>query len=67
MITLTTADGRAVGMEIPTGFRSSVVESPRPIFDDFLAASLIEQERPEDEDGRIFFQLTADGKARALV
>ncbi len=66
MITLATADGRAVGLEKPTGFRAGLVELPRPIFDDFLAASFIEQDRPEDEDGRIFFRLTADGKARAL-
>ena len=66
MITLATADGRAFGLQLPSGFRSTSVELPRPIFDDFLAASFIEQDRPEDEDGRIFFRLTADGKACAL-
>jgi hypothetical protein len=37
------------------------------IFDDFIAASLIEQESPEDSDGRIFYRLTEDGYALAAA
>jgi len=55
-ITLTTQDGRPVGFEMP-----------RQTFDDFLAASLIEQYGREDADGRILFRLTPDGKARAAA
>jgi len=40
---------------------------PRQTFDDFLAASLIEQYGREDADGRILFRLTPDGKARAAA
>jgi hypothetical protein len=36
------------------------------MFDDFIAASLIEQHRSEDAGGRIFYRLTRDGKARAV-
>jgi DNA-binding PadR family transcriptional regulator len=36
-------------------------------FDDLNKESLIEQDRPEHSDGRIFFRLTAEGRARAAM
>lgn len=37
----------------------------RAMFDEFLAASLIAQDGPEDSDGGIVFRLTPDGRACA--
>ena len=37
------------------------------MFDDFVAAAFIEQDRVEDSDGRVLFRLTADGRSRAAV
>jgi hypothetical protein len=67
LISLTTHDGRALSMSTPNGFVSCPVELPRVMFDDFVAASLIEQESPEDSDGRIVYRLTEDGYARATA
>jgi hypothetical protein len=64
LITLTTQQGRSVGLRA-SGYSTSTIEIPRVMFDDFLAASLIEQHGPEDSDGRIFFRLTRDGRERA--
>jgi hypothetical protein len=64
-ISLVAEDGRVVTMRTPSGFSSGQIEVPREIFDDFLAASFIEQDRPEDSDGRIFFRLSRDGRERA--
>jgi hypothetical protein len=64
MITLTTYDGRALTLSAQ-GFTACPVEVPRAIFDEFLAANLIEQEGREDSEGRIFFRLTPAGHTRA--
>lgn len=66
-ISLATQDGRAVGLSTPGGFSTSHVELPRVVFDDFMREGLIAQDRPEDGDGRIFFRLTKDGRARAAL
>jgi hypothetical protein len=65
-ISLTTYDGRALTLSAQ-GFSACPVEVPRAIFDDFRAANFIEQEGPEDSDGRIFFRLTQDGHTRAAL
>jgi|SRR6266852_773942 len=66
MIYLTTYGGRALTMSAQ-GFSSCPVEIPRAIFDDFRAANFIEQDGPEDADGRILFRLTQDGRTRAAL
>ena len=66
LISITTSDGRALGLGTQSGFSSGQLELPREIFNDFLAARLIEQDRREDSEGRIFFRITADGRARGL-
>ena len=65
LITLVTHDGKSQGFN-EQGYRTDQFQLPRPIFDDFLVASLIEKDRPEDSDGRIFYRLTKDGQARGL-
>jgi hypothetical protein len=65
-IWIKTTDGRDLDLRLPNGYRSCPVELPRVIFDDFLRASLIEQDGSEDSDHCITFQLTEDGKARGL-
>ena len=67
LITIVGADMSPVGLALPSGFRSNRVELPHAIFYDFLAASFIEPLAPEDDDGRIFYGLTADGRARGLA
>ena len=64
MITLIKRDGKALVLN-KSGYSASPVDLPRSIFDDFKRASLIEQDREEDNEGRIFFRLTEDGKAKA--
>jgi hypothetical protein len=65
-ISLCTSDGRAVGLTAPVGFSTRATELPRDMFDDFMKASFIEQDRrPENPEGRIFFRLTADGRKAA--
>jgi hypothetical protein len=63
-ICVCTSDGRAVGLNL-AGYSTAHIELPRTIFNDFIEARLIEQDRPEDSDGRIFYHLTADGRSRA--
>ena len=67
LITLMTHDGKSVGLTTPQGFSTGQLEMPRSMFDDFVAASLIEQDRQEDSDGRIFYRLTKDGLARSAA
>ncbi len=54
------------GFSTPQGFRTSIFELPRAIFDDYLAASFIEQDGPEDEQHRLMFRLTSDGRKIGL-
>jgi hypothetical protein len=65
-ISLRHSDGRAVALKTPQGLNICPVELHRSIFDDFLAASLIRQDRAEDKNSRIVFKLTIDGIARGL-
>ncbi|SRR6266446_1582897 len=67
VISLATHDGRALTLSTPQGFSARPFEIPRAIFDEFLAASLIEQDGPEDSGGRILFRLTLDGYSRAAL
>lgn len=63
-ISLMTLDGHALEMRTPEGYHASPVQLPREIFDDFITARLIQQDGPEDSDGRIVFRLTDDGRIR---
>jgi hypothetical protein len=67
MITLVHQDRRPATIALPSGFRGSRIELPRPIFEDFIRASLIKPAEPEDEEGRALFRLSEDGRARALA
>ena len=58
LICLATRDGSAISLSA-RGFVSCPVELPREMFDDFIATSLIEQDSPEDSDGRIIYRLRA--------
>jgi hypothetical protein len=62
IIAVVDINGRAIGLDTPGGLKSNRVELPRPIFDDFLRAGMIEQDRAEDADGRIFYRLTDAGR-----
>lgn len=64
VIALATYDGRRLTLTTPQGFTASPFEMPRAIFDECLTASLIEQDGPEDSDGRILFRLTQAGRTR---
>jgi hypothetical protein len=66
-IPLCARDGRAMGLTTPAGYSTTHIELPRVMFDDLIAAALIEQDRPEDSDGRILFRLTVDGRTRAAT
>ena len=62
LITVVTPGGK------PQGFNDGVYNTdqfqlPRSMFNDFLTASYIEQDRPEDTEGRTFYRLTKVGKA----
>ncbi len=65
LISLSTYDGRPLTLTTPQGFSACPVEVPRGIFDHCLANNFIEQEGPEDSDGRILFRLTQAGRSRA--
>jgi hypothetical protein len=66
-ISLMTQDGRALSLSAPQGFRASPIELPRAIFDDFIAASFIKKDGPENSEGRTVFRVTPDGRARVFV
>jgi hypothetical protein len=64
-VSLMGQDGRALEMRTPEGYRVCPVQLPREVLDDFIAASFIKQDGPEDAEGRIIFRLTSDGRAAA--
>ncbi len=64
VISLATYDGRHLRLTTPQGFSACPFEMPRAIFDECLAAKFIEQDGPEDSDGRILFRLTQAGSSR---
>jgi hypothetical protein len=66
-ITLKRRDGRNLSLSTPQGYQACPVELPRSIFDDFVAANLIRQGGPEDENQRIIFNLTVGGLVRGLT
>ena len=66
-ISLRTQDDRAFELLTAQGFHVCPVELDRVIFDDFIAASLIEQDGSEDSEDRIVFRLTSDGHARVAA
>jgi hypothetical protein len=65
-ISIKAPDRRDFELSTPRGFRACPVELPREILDDYLRASFIKQDGPEDENGRITFRLTNDGRERGL-
>jgi len=67
MISLASYDGRYLRMTTPQGFSVCPVEVPRAIFDDCLANKFIEQDGPEERDGRILFRLTNAGRTRVDI
>ena len=67
VIYLGTADRCSLGFDGPLGLNTNAIEFPREIFDDFIAASLIQQDGQEDAEGRTFYRLTEDGLARGKI
>ncbi len=65
LISLSTYDGRPLKLTTPQGFSACPFEIPRAIFDHCLSNKFIEQDGPEDSDGRILFRLTQAGRSRA--
>ena len=66
VISLRLADGSPAVFRSANGFIYSP-DIPRIVLDDFLRENLMVQDRPEDPEGRIFFRLTADGRARVAT
>ena len=64
-ISLMAQDGRGLEPRSASGYRASPLQLRREIFDDVVAASFIEQDGPEDAEGRSIFRLTLDGYAAA--
>jgi hypothetical protein len=57
--------GKALAVATPQGYHTGPVELHRSIFDDFMAASLIQQDGKASDD-KIMFALTPDGMGRGL-
>src|SRR5262249_41768392 len=66
LITIKDNNGRDLELLTPRGFKRSPVELPPEMLDDFIRWGFVEQDGPEDSDGRIKFLLTADGRERGL-
>jgi hypothetical protein len=54
-------NGGNIGLQA-RGFVGSALELPRAIFDDFAGQSFIRQDGPQDDEGRIVYRLTIDGR-----
>lgn len=65
-ISLRHRDGRAVSLRTPSGFAASPIELHPVILEDFLRARLVEQDGPEDAEGRVTYRMTAEGLRRGL-
>ena len=63
-ISILGAEGRAIGLAKRFGYETLPLEIPRVIFDDFVRASLIEQDGTTDE-GHTIFRVTHEGRKRA--
>jgi|SRR5215469_4702579 len=63
MITIKEYDGRDLVLRAP-GYTSGPVELPIPIFEDFVRASLVAQDGPEDMEHGTVFRLTEGGLKR---
>ncbi len=63
MLSLVTPDGHKLTQSC-NGFEG-LVQPPRAILDDFLAQHYVAQDGPQDEEGRIIFRLTPDGRKAA--
>ena len=64
LITVRAQDGKALELR-SGGYVSFPLQLEREEFDYWRSASFIEQDGPEDADGRIKFRFTADGLAFA--
>jgi hypothetical protein len=64
VLSLITPEGRPLTVQTPQGFRG-LAQPPRAVLDDYLAASFVAQDGPEDAEGRRIFRLTDDGRAAA--
>jgi hypothetical protein len=67
LIALADHNGRLLSLTTPRGFATCPYEIPRTIFDGYLAAQYIEQDGPEDPDGRILYALSHNGRMRVGV
>lgn len=65
VISLATHDGRYLTLSTPQGYSVCPFELPRAIFDECLTAKFIEQDGPEEGNGRMMFRLTQAGCSRA--
>jgi hypothetical protein len=65
LVSLSYHNGRPIRLTTPQGFSACPVEVPRQIFDHCVANKIIEQDGPEDSNGRILFRLTQAGRSRA--
>jgi hypothetical protein len=63
-VSIKSPDGRDLELSNPQGFRVCPVQLPREILDDYLRHSFVKQDGPEDENGRITYRLTNDGRER---
>jgi hypothetical protein len=67
LISLSDHNGQPLRLTTPQGFSACPVEVPREIFDHCFANKFIEQDGPEDSQGRILFRITQAGRSRADV
>jgi len=61
------SDGRHYLEDVSPSGPTHRVELPRAILDDYLKASFIFADGPEDENGRTIYRLTQDGRTRGLA
>jgi hypothetical protein len=64
VLSVITAEGRPLSVQTPQGFRG-LVQPPRAVLDDFLAASFVAPDGPADDEGRAIYRLTNDGRNAA--
>lgn len=61
LISIRGPNGGHIGLAV-RGFEGTGIELPQEIFRDYAAQSFIRQDGPEDDEGRIIFRLTTDGR-----
>jgi hypothetical protein len=66
LVTIKDSNGRDLELMTPQGFKRSPIELPREMLDDFIRWRFVEQDGPQDRDGRTTFRVTGDGRERGL-